>query len=176
MATPEEILATAGGANGRVSFVRKEMLRLLRAELPPTIALQNTREPDDLLKAPNDFLSARLPKKSEKFPLVMVGVSSGRATSPGRMNFRTVTAMVYVVDRAVEIEAQLSALFDTAELVEALFATRQGFHCLPDGRKVWNECKWQSTSQLPEGWPEYSGAAIEFEIGQWGLDLWTPVI
>lgn len=174
--TAEDVLAYAGGANGRVSLVRREVLRLMRVSLPGAIALHNTRESGAGLQAPRAYLSARLPADDEKFPLLMVGASSGRAQSPGRMNFRTLTVMIYLVTRATEIEAQLDALWDTAELCEAIMTTVQGFHCLPapDGRKVWTQALWQSTSQLPAEWPQYSGAAIEYTIDQWGLDLWTP--
>lgn len=177
--TPSQILDVAGGRNGRHSFVRREALRLLRAELPGALVLQNTREPLGNLPIPKpeSFIASRIPKKDATFPLVMVGVSSGKYTAtaqPARANFRTVTMVVYVIDKASEIEAQLDALDDIAVIASGIFVGRSGFHCLPDGRKLWNECIMGDISRVA-GFPEYDGAQIEFQVGQWGLDLWTPV-
>jgi hypothetical protein len=174
-ATPEQVLAAAGGYNGRASLARREILRLMRSSLPGVISLVNQLEPDAELVAPRDYIPARIPNENEKYPVLMVGLATGRTPqSPGKMNFRTLSVMIYYITQATDVESQLDALWDVAELIEATMTKVQGFHCLPDGRKVWTQALWQSTSQVSEAWPAYSGAVLEYHVEQWGLNLWAP--
>lgn len=176
--TPSEVLA---GTGGRISVLQTEVIRLLMAVLPGTVDLVNTREGIDIAGRASqpgkriNFYAVRESLEGAQLPCVAVGSAVGAESLGTQEDAETITLMIYVVTARTEVREQVDDMWDLAQLVRKIMKTQRGAHCLPDpdGRKVWNFCRFAGMTALPMDWEAYSGLAIHFEVGQAALTLWA---
>lgn len=175
--TAETILAGAGAAGGRVSMVQKEAIRLLRACLPGTVALANSRE-NISIESPVMYYAVRESLEGVQLPCVAVGCAVGGEPLGTQANALDITMTVFVVGKRTEVREQVDDLWDLADLARLVLKTAYGVHCLPDpdGRKVWNACRFQSMNSVPVDWESCSAIAISYQVVQAGLTLWPQAV
>lgn len=173
--TAIEVLAGCHAQGGRLTLARKEMLRYLHDVVAGVVSLVNTREHGSAtvgIRNPVAFYIARQPIDAKGFPAIIVGLSVGARSGPPLIKFRTVTMMVYIVDKPTTNREDADDLLDLADLVDMTTSSLQNAHSTADGVNVWNSLRFESLSQLPMSWDEYAGIGIEYTMDMSGLKNW----
>lgn len=174
---PEEIRLSGDALGGRSAPARREILRLLKTDLPGQIALCNQIEGLHLPEI-QAFRFARPTLEGIQFPAVLVSAAPRVVAIAPRVMKRVTQIQVFFVAGPLGSAAQLDDYLDIAELIELSLKPRQSGHLLPDGagqlagRRAWNTLSCEGIGDLPADWKSHAGHTVSFEMDQAGCKLW----
>lgn len=169
--TDDEFFEYLPLVDSRVSVAFNEIVRRLKIDMPLKIAALNTRLGYPSGKgikppAPDAYYPAPAVLTDKYLNSVLVGVAvSNQAHSPGVIRTEA-QVVVYVIDRRIEHENQVTDAWDKAGVVKGcLYAYLTGCEDA-DGHQCWTLLEPTGTTALPESYGEYSGVACYYRMVQ----------